>query len=101
MTAPSPRKVVFITLEMAPRQLLTRLALALIYAAARARGAQPALERRQNPTTRDEAIPKKPTDLIWIGSFQYMANSGQALEGGNISVDKKAAKDPIRSWRRI
>jgi hypothetical protein len=49
MTAPSPRKVVFITLEMSPQQLLTRLVLGLLYAAARARGEHPALERRENP----------------------------------------------------
>jgi replicative DNA helicase len=49
ITANPARKVLFITLEMSTKQLITRLALSLIYAHGLANNTQESLKRRENP----------------------------------------------------
>lgn len=49
ITISPTRKALFITLEMSPKQLLTRLALSLIYAHAVANGQERELAKRENP----------------------------------------------------
>jgi hypothetical protein len=82
ITAEKPRRVFFITLEMSPKQLLTRLALSLVYGRTAGLGA-PAikeLEQREKPM-RDYYRIVRGLDIEgWSGGHHMAAGTTAAIE---------------------
>jgi hypothetical protein len=93
LTMEQPRNVFFITLEMSPKQLLTRLALSLIYANAAITGSTVTaeLEKREKPM-RDYYRLFKRTDIEEANGGGYQMASGAESARGIIknALDKKS-----------
>jgi len=92
ITADTPRKVLFVTLEMSPKQLLTRLALSLVYAkwAADGQASIDALTKQKRPM-RDYYRIIRGMDIDNEGGG-YQITTGTAAAQGIIksALDKKS-----------